>query len=108
MTWQDLRNVLIYPLLLAGGIAWALLFVARLRGCARVEAVLGIAIGLALAAMGALGLMALAVAHHLGPGSKPGSFVFFLAVSVPAAILVAGAAWLFIVTWRDGHRGGND
>ena len=103
MTWQDVRNVLVYPALLAGGIAFALLMIARWRTCAQVEAAWAAAMGVGVALLGAGGLMALAVAHHLGPGSRPGSFVFFLAVAAPAAITIAGALRLFWLMWRGGR-----
>jgi hypothetical protein len=60
--------------------------------------------GVGVAGLGLGGLLALAVAHHLGPGSKPGSFVFFLAVASPAVVVVAGAVRLFWLMIRDGRH----
>ena len=103
--WTHVRYQLIYPTLLVAGIAWTALMAVRYRSCAKLEVAWAAMIGAALACMGGLGIVALWLSHVRGFDSTT-SFVFTMAVAVPAVVVLAGAVRLFLLQWRgneDGH-----
>ena len=97
--WTHVRYQLIYPMLLAAGIGWTLLMAMRYRSCAEVEAAWAAVLGAALAIMGGLGIAALWLSHERGFDATT-SFVFTLAVAMPAVVLVVGVVRMFLLSWR--------
>ena len=103
--WADVRNVLVYPALITGGVAWSVLFGLRYRDCAHIEVKWAALIGLAVAAMGALGILSLWLRVDAGVPSSVHNGVFTLALAAPAVVVVAGSVRLFWLMWR---RNGSD
>lgn len=105
--WLHIRYQFVYPTLLVAGIAWTLLMALRYRSCAEVEVAWAAAIGAALACMGGLGVLALWMSHERGGFDQLTSFVFTLAVAIPALVTLAGAVRLFWLSWRNGGGRGH-
>lgn len=99
---SDVRYLCIYPALIVGGIAWAILFALRYRTCAAVEAAWGAAIAISLAIMGGLGMFALWLRVDVEAPAAIHNAVFTMALATPAVVVSAGAVRLFWLQWRNG------
>lgn len=98
--WADVRNVFVYPAMIAGGIAWSILFALRYRACANIEVKWAALIGLAIAVLGALGIFSLWLRVEAQVPTSIHNGVFTVALVVPAVVVVAGSVRLFWLMWR--------
>lgn len=97
-TWSTLR-ALLYPVMIVGGLAWALGFWTRFRGSQCPGDMWAGRMGAAVALFGALSMAGLVLGRASGYGPSTAPLVT-LGVAAMAAVLVWGALRLLVGGWR--------
>lgn len=100
--WQTVRQLLLYPLLAVGGLAWALGFWTRYKSTHCAGDMWAGRMGAATAALGLMGTVSLWVATTTGGFSVRTTMMITLGVAAVALVLVWGALRLLVSGWRRG------
>lgn len=100
--WQTLRQVLLYPVLAVGGVAWALGFWIRWRSTGCAGDLWAGRMGAAAATLGLMGTVSLWMATATGGFSVRTTMMITLGVAAVAVVLVWGALRLLVSGWRRG------
>lgn len=102
--WNTIRYLAVYPALVVGGIAWAIMFFIKCYRYGRYESVWAMIIGVALAIAGVIGEALIL----LDPSKDVLRMVGPPIMLIPAVVLIAGAAHLFVHEYVGGRNDGND
>jgi len=96
--WTTIRFML-YPVLLVGGVAWAVLMLRYFRCQRCAEAAWSFWLAAAVAVQGASGFAALLISNAVGFGALS-SAVFTLGSLAVTLVVATGSACLLLTAWR--------
>ncbi len=97
--WTEVR-LLLYPVLLVLGLAWAVLFWVQYQRAKMRTTLWAAWLGLAVSTLGASGFVALLMARRFGSFSSVTSGVLTVGLAIIATVLVAGVAASGLMMWR--------
>lgn len=91
--WQNLRNIVIYPILAVTGLAWAIGFYLHYAFTGSISNRWAGRVGLSVAIFAMCGMSALSIAQRSG-FSLMTTVIFTFGMAAPSAVMMWGTVWL--------------